>query len=71
MALISTLNSGRVVPIATAVAPKIVCGISIIELIEHCVNKHNVKKDLSLEELLEVDTWARNEVVECLNQKVY
>jgi len=45
--------------------------INIVELIEHCLNKHNVKKCVSLEELLEADAWARREVIECLNQKVY
>jgi 1-deoxy-D-xylulose-5-phosphate reductoisomerase len=45
--------------------------VNIVELIEHCLNKHNVKKHVSLEELLEADAWARREVVECLNQKVY
>ena len=36
--------------------------VNIIELIEHCLDKHNVKKDVCLEELLEADIWARNEV---------
>ncbi len=45
--------------------------VRIVELIEHCVNKHNVKTRVSLEELLEVDAWARREVIEWLNQKVY
>ena len=36
--------------------------VNIVELIEHCLNKHNVKKSLTLEELLEVDGWARKEV---------
>ncbi|MHC4572203.1 MAG: 1-deoxy-D-xylulose-5-phosphate reductoisomerase [Planctomycetota bacterium] len=45
--------------------------VNIVELIEHCLNKHNVKKRVSLEELLEADAWARREVIECLNQKVY
>ena len=45
--------------------------VSIVELIEHCLNKHNVKTKVSLEELLEADAWARREVIECLNQKVY
>jgi 1-deoxy-D-xylulose-5-phosphate reductoisomerase len=36
--------------------------VSIVELIEHCLNKHNVKKRVSLEELLEADAWARREV---------
>ena len=45
--------------------------VSIVELVEHCLNKHNVKTSLTLEELLEADAWARKEVVECLSQKVY
>lgn len=45
--------------------------VSIVELIEHCLNKHNVKTSVSLEELLEADAWARREVIKCLNQKVY
>ena len=36
--------------------------VSIVELIEYCLNKHNVKKCVSLEELLEADAWARREV---------
>ncbi len=43
---------------------------NIVELIEHCLDKHSVKTDVSLEELFEADLWARKEVVECLNQKV-
>ncbi|HUS71613.1 MAG TPA: 1-deoxy-D-xylulose-5-phosphate reductoisomerase [Sedimentisphaerales bacterium] len=43
---------------------------NIIELIEHCVDKHDVKRRVSLEELLEADAWARREVIECLKQKV-
>lgn len=42
----------------------------IIELIEHCLNKHEVKSGAGLEELLEADDWARKEVNECLKQKV-
>ena len=45
--------------------------VSIVELIEHCLNIHNVKTSVSLEELLEADVWARREVIKCLNQKVY
>ncbi len=44
--------------------------VDITELIEHCLNKHNVKTSVSLEELLEADAWARREVMECLKQKV-
>jgi len=36
--------------------------VNIVELVEHCLNKHNVKTDVCLEELLEADAWARNEV---------
>jgi len=34
----------------------------IVELIEQCLDKHNVRSSLSLDELLEVDAWARREV---------
>jgi len=44
--------------------------VNIIELIEHCLNKHKVKKDATLEDLLSADSWARNEVRECLKRKV-
>lgn len=44
---------------------------SIVELIEHCLNTHNVRTNVPLEELLQADSWARKEVIECLNQKVY
>ncbi len=36
--------------------------VNIVELIEHCLNKHDVKTTVSLEELLEADAWARREV---------
>jgi 1-deoxy-D-xylulose-5-phosphate reductoisomerase len=36
--------------------------VNIIELIEHCLNKHDVRKNVSLDELLEADAWARREV---------
>ncbi len=37
--------------------------VNIVELIEQCLNKHEVKRNVSLEELLEADAWARREVV--------
>ncbi len=37
--------------------------VTIVELIEHCLDKHNVRTTPSIEELLEADAWARNEVV--------
>ncbi|HIJ53416.1 MAG TPA: 1-deoxy-D-xylulose-5-phosphate reductoisomerase [Planctomycetes bacterium] len=43
--------------------------VNIVELIENCVGKHNVKRRVSLEELLEADAWARREVSECLKAK--
>jgi len=38
--------------------------VSIVEFVERCLNKHNVGKAESLEELLEADGWARREVLE-------
>ena len=40
--------------------------VRIVELIEQCLSKHNVKTKVSLEELLEADAWARREVSELL-----
>jgi 1-deoxy-D-xylulose-5-phosphate reductoisomerase len=42
----------------------------IVELIEHCLNKHNYNSAASLDEIIEIDRWARNEVAECLSHKV-
>ncbi len=36
--------------------------VNIIELVEHCLDKHNVITSASLEELFEADAWAREEV---------
>ncbi len=44
--------------------------VNIAELIEYCLNKHEAKTTISLEELLQADAWARREVIECLKQKV-
>jgi len=38
--------------------------LQIMELVEHCLSKHNVKRTTCLEELLEADMWARREVKE-------
>ena len=43
---------------------------NIVELIEYCLNKHKVKKDATLKDLISADNWARNEVKECLSRKV-
>jgi len=45
--------------------------VTIVELIEHCVNKHDIKRRVSLEEIYEADAWARREVIECLKQKAF
>jgi 1-deoxy-D-xylulose-5-phosphate reductoisomerase len=36
--------------------------VQIMELVEHCLNRHSVRAITSLEELLEADAWARAEV---------
>ncbi len=36
--------------------------VQIMELVEHCLNRHHVRSITSLEELLEADAWARTEV---------
>ncbi|MBN1796129.1 MAG: 1-deoxy-D-xylulose-5-phosphate reductoisomerase [Sedimentisphaerales bacterium] len=41
--------------------------VNIVEAIEHCLEKHEVIRDASLEELLDTDLWAREEVNQCLN----
>ena len=38
--------------------------VNIVEIIENCLNRHNVKATVSLEEVLEADAWARREVTE-------
>jgi 1-deoxy-D-xylulose-5-phosphate reductoisomerase len=43
---------------------------AIIELIERCIDKHEVRTNVSLDELLAADAWARNEVYECQKQNV-
>jgi 1-deoxy-D-xylulose-5-phosphate reductoisomerase len=44
--------------------------VRISELIEECVSKHNVKQSMSLEELLEADAWAREEVHKSIRAQV-
>ncbi len=43
--------------------------VTIVELIEHCLDKHDIKRCVSLEHIHEADSWARREVIECLKQK--
>ena len=33
----------------------------ILELVEHCLDKHDIKTDVSLEGLLDADAWARDQ----------
>jgi len=40
----------------------------IIELIDHCLQVHSPREHLELEELLEIDAWARRQVVARLSQ---
>jgi 1-deoxy-D-xylulose-5-phosphate reductoisomerase len=37
---------------------------NIVEIIESCLNRHNVKPTICLEDVLEADAWARREVTE-------
>ena len=36
--------------------------VQIMELVEHCLDTHDVQPTITLEELLEADAWARDEV---------
>jgi 1-deoxy-D-xylulose-5-phosphate reductoisomerase len=38
--------------------------VNIVEIIESCLNRHDVKPTVSLEEVLDADAWARREVTE-------
>jgi 1-deoxy-D-xylulose-5-phosphate reductoisomerase len=38
----------------------------IVELIADCLDRHNVRASVSLEELLAADAWAREEVRQCV-----
>jgi 1-deoxy-D-xylulose-5-phosphate reductoisomerase len=42
--------------------------LQIMELVEHCLNKHEVRRTRSLEGLLEADAWARQEVADRLQR---
>jgi len=45
--------------------------VTIVEVVEQCLNKHDVKRCVSLEEIHEADAWARRKVIECLKQKAF
>ena len=38
--------------------------VNIVEIIESCLNRHNVKPAVCLDDILEADAWARREVTE-------
>jgi len=42
--------------------------VTIMNFVEHCLNKHEVINNITLEVLLEADAWARREVAECLKK---
>jgi 1-deoxy-D-xylulose-5-phosphate reductoisomerase len=43
--------------------------VNIVEIIEYCLDKHKVKTDATLEELILADNQTRNEVKEWLTDK--
>ncbi len=42
--------------------------VNIVELIEDCLNKHNVKTGANLQELLDADAWARDQVKKSISR---
>jgi len=44
--------------------------VQIMQLVEHCLDKHDVRPTMGLEDVLEADAWAREEVRGRLGQKV-
>jgi 1-deoxy-D-xylulose-5-phosphate reductoisomerase len=40
----------------------------IVELIDHCLQTHSIQEHLTLDELLEIDAWARREVSKTLGR---
>ena len=43
--------------------------VTIVELIDHCLDRHDIKTSPSLEELFEADAWARREVISSLKRR--
>jgi len=57
----AVLNAANEAAVAAFLAGQI--GLStIVELIEHCLDRHTVQDRASLEDLLAADAWARQEV---------
>jgi 1-deoxy-D-xylulose-5-phosphate reductoisomerase len=42
---------------------------NIVELVRHCLDSYDCKKDATLEELLGANAWAKKEVLECLKSR--
>ncbi|OHB55983.1 MAG: 1-deoxy-D-xylulose-5-phosphate reductoisomerase [Planctomycetes bacterium GWF2_50_10] len=61
-------NAANEIAVEAFLAGKIKFG-NIVEIIEYCLDKHNASSSISLEQLLEADSWARNEVTRWLKQK--
>ena len=45
--------------------------VNIVELIERCLDKHDVKREVGLDELLAADGWAREEVANNAKRMAY
>ena len=60
-------NAANEAAVAAFLAGRIRLG-QIVELIDHCLQVHTVQEHLTLEELLEIDAWARREVAERLDR---
>jgi 1-deoxy-D-xylulose 5-phosphate reductoisomerase len=39
----------------------------ILDLIEHCLDQHAIRHQVQLEDLMEADAWARDQVKKNLN----
>jgi 1-deoxy-D-xylulose-5-phosphate reductoisomerase len=44
--------------------------VQIMELVEHCLDKHEVRPTVCLDDVLAADAWAREEVKGRLGQEV-
>jgi len=62
------LNAANEAAVEQFLAGRIRLG-QIIELIERCMDAHTVRQDLGLEQLMEIDRWARREVNDYIDKK--
>jgi 1-deoxy-D-xylulose-5-phosphate reductoisomerase len=60
-------NAANEAAVAAFLAGQIRFG-QIVELIDHCLQTHTIQEHLTLEELLQIDAWARREVSETLSR---